>query len=100
LSEAYKLIPSKRGVTLDDAYKEESFKAFVNRNHRHERWFEYCKKLEGLPRNTSTHAAGVIVNDQPLYQSIPLTEGETGLLTQWTLTEAERIGLLTIDFLG
>ncbi|PWZ93565.1 DNA polymerase III subunit alpha, partial [Staphylococcus pseudintermedius] len=45
-------------------------------------------------------AAGVIVNDQPLYQSIPLTEGETGLLTQWTMTEAERIGLLKIDFLG
>lgn len=100
LSEASKLIPSKLGVTLDDAYKEERFKAFVHRNHRHERWFEYCKKLEGLPRNTSTHAAGVIVNDQPLYQSIPLTEGETGLLTQWTMTEAERIGLLKIDFLG
>ncbi|WP_353419918.1 DNA polymerase III subunit alpha [Staphylococcus delphini] len=100
LSEASKLIPSKLGVTLDDAYKEERFKALVHRNHRHERWFEYCKKLEGLPRNTSTHAAGVIVNDQPLYQSIPLTEGETGLLTQWTMTEAERIGLLKIDFLG
>lgn len=100
LSEASKLIPSKLGVTLDEAYKEERFKAFVHRNHRHERWFEYCKKLEGLPRNTSTHAAGVIVNDQPLYQSIPLTEGETGLLTQWTMTEAERIGLLKIDFLG
>ncbi len=100
LSEASKLIPSKLGVTLDEAYAQENFKAFVHRNHRNERWFEFCKKLEGLPRNTSTHAAGVIVNDQPLYESIPLTEGDTGLLTQWTMTEAERIGLLKIDFLG
>ncbi|UEX90976.1 DNA polymerase III subunit alpha [Staphylococcus ratti] len=100
LSEASKLIPSKLGVTLKDAYATEAFKQFVHRNHRHEQWFELCKKLEGLPRNTSTHAAGVIVNDQPLYETIPLTQGETGVLTQWTMTEAERIGLLKIDFLG
>ena len=58
------------------------------------------KKLEGLPRHTSTHAAGIIINDQPLYKFAPLTLGDTGLLTQWTMTEAERIGLLKIDFLG
>ncbi|MCE3398397.1 DNA polymerase III subunit alpha, partial [Staphylococcus aureus] len=55
---------------------------------------------EGLPRHTSTHAAGIIINDQPLYKYAPLTLGDTGLLTQWTMTEAERIGLLKIDFLG
>ncbi|MDP4468505.1 DNA polymerase III subunit alpha [Staphylococcus hyicus] len=100
LSEASKLIPSKLGITLDDAYQSEAFQQFVHRNHRHEQWFEMCKKLEGLPRNTSTHAAGVIVNDQPLFQTIPLMQGDTGILTQWTMTEAERIGLLKIDFLG
>ncbi|PTG10463.1 DNA polymerase III subunit alpha [Staphylococcus chromogenes] len=100
LSEASKLIPSKLGVTLDEAYATEAFKQFVHRNHRHEQWFKLCKKLEGLPRNTSTHAAGVIVNDHPLYETIPLTQGDTGILTQWTMTEAERIGLLKIDFLG
>lgn len=100
LSEASKLIPSKLGITLDEAYTSEAFQQFVHRNHRHEQWFELCKKLEGLPRNTSTHAAGVIVNDQPLYETIPLVQGETGLLTQWTMTEAERLGLLKIDFLG
>ena len=100
LSEASKLIPSKLGVTLDEAYATEAFKQFVHRNHRHEQWFKLCKKLEGLPRNTSTHAAGIIVNDRPLYETIPLTQGDTGILTQWTMTEAERIGLLKIDFLG
>lgn len=43
---------------------------------------------------------GIIINDQPLYNYAPLTLGDTGLLTQWTMTEAERIGLLKIDFLG
>ncbi|PHK50930.1 DNA polymerase III subunit alpha [Staphylococcus edaphicus] len=100
LNEISKLIPHKLGITLDEAYTLDAFKQFVHRNHRHERWFEICKKLEGLPRHTSTHAAGIIINDHPLYEYAPLTLGDTGLLTQWTMTEAERIGLLKIDFLG
>lgn len=100
LNEISKLIPHKLGITLDEAYQQEDFKQFVHRNHRHERWFEICKKLEGLPRHTSTHAAGIIINDHPLYQYAPLTQGDGGILTQWTMTEAERIGLLKIDFLG
>lgn len=100
LNEISKLIPHKLGITLDEAYQNDAFKKFVHRHHRHERWFELCKKLEGLPRHTSTHAAGIIINDHPLYDYAPLTKGDTGLLTQWTMTEAERIGLLKIDFLG
>lgn len=100
LNEISALIPHKLGITLDEAYEKNEFKQFVHRNHRHERWFEICKKLEGLPRHTSTHAAGIIINDHPLYEYTPLTLGDTGILTQWTMTEAERIGLLKIDFLG
>ncbi len=98
LNEISSLIPHKLGITLDEAYQIDDFKKFVHRNHRHERWFSICKKLEGLPRHTSTHAAGIIINDHPLYEYAPLTKGDTGLLTQWTMTEAERIGLLKIDF--
>ncbi|KIX89961.1 DNA polymerase III subunit alpha [Staphylococcus microti] len=100
MSEASKLISMSGKTTLEEAYTYEPFHTFVHRNHLHEKWYELCRQLEGLPRNTSTHAAGVIVNDRPLFESIPLTEGDTGLLTQWTMTEAERIGLLKIDFLG
>lgn len=100
LNEMSSLIPHRLGITLDQAYEQDDFQAFVHRNHRHEKWFEICKKLEGLPRHTSTHAAGIIINDQPLEQFIPLTSGDNGLLTQWTMTEAERLGLLKIDFLG
>ncbi|MCS4485681.1 DNA polymerase III subunit alpha [Staphylococcus americanisciuri] len=100
MNEASKLISMSGATTLEGAYAFEPFQTFVHRNHLHEKWYELCRQLEGLPRNTSTHAAGVIVNDRPLYESIPLTEGDTGLLTQWTMTESERIGLLKIDFLG
>src|SRR5699024_12820853 len=64
------------------------------------RLFEICKKVEVLPRHTSIHAAVIIINDHPLYEYTPLTVGDTGILTQWTMTEAERIGLLKIDFPG
>ena len=56
LNEISKLIPHQLGITLDKAYEDEQFKQFVHRNHRHEKWFELSKKLEGLPRHTSTHA--------------------------------------------
>ena len=55
LNEISKLIPHQLGITLDKAYEDEQFKQFVHRNHRHEKWFELSKKLEGLPRHTSTH---------------------------------------------
>lgn len=100
LSEISHLIPSKLGITLDEAYDTQAFKDFVHRNHRHEMWFKLSRKLEGLPRHTSTHAAGIIINERPLYQYVPLLMGDTGLLTQWTMTEDERLGLLKIDFLG
>ena len=100
LNEISNLIPHQLGITLEEAYQNEKFKTFVHKSHRHEKWFEISKKLEGLPRHTSTHAAGIIINDKPLYHFAPLTIGDTGILTQWTMTEAERLGLLKIDFLG
>ncbi|WP_025904317.1 DNA polymerase III subunit alpha [Mammaliicoccus sciuri] len=95
-----KLIPHKLGITLDEAFEDDAFKQFVNQNHLHEKWFQLSKQLEGLPRHTSTHAAGIIINDQSLHQFVPTMMGDTGVLTQWTMTETEKIGLLKIDFLG
>ncbi|MCU5746103.1 DNA polymerase III subunit alpha [Staphylococcus sp. SQ8-PEA] len=100
LNEISSLIPHKLGITLNQAYDNKKFQEFVRRNYRHEKWFEISKKLEGLPRHTSTHAAGIIINNHPLVRYVPLTVGDNGLLTQWTMTEDERLGLLKIDFLG
>ncbi|WP_323704598.1 DNA polymerase III subunit alpha [Mammaliicoccus sp. Dog046] len=95
-----KLIPHKLGITLNEAFESDEFKQFVTQNHLHEKWFQLCQQLEGLPRHTSTHAAGIIINDQPLHEFVPTMMGDTGMLTQWTMTETEKIGLLKIDFLG
>ena len=94
-----KLIPHKLGITLDEAFEDDAFKQFVSQNHLHEKWFQLSKQLEGLPRHTSTHAAGIIINDQSLHQFVPTMMGDTGVLTQWTMTETEKIGLLKLTFL-
>ena len=100
LNEISSLIPHKPGITLEEASQGKRFQAFIHRNYRHEKWFEISKKLEGLPRHTSTHAAGIIINNHPLHHYVPLVMGDNGVLTQWTMTEDERLGLLKIDFLG
>lgn len=62
-----KLIPSKLGITLKDAYEEsQSLREFIQGNLLHERVFEIAKRVEGLPRHTSIHAAGVIMSQEPL----------------------------------
>ncbi|KAA1039898.1 DNA polymerase III subunit alpha [Macrococcus equipercicus] len=94
------LMPKKLGLTLNDAYQLDDFKAFVNKDDRHQQWFEIACQLEGLPRHTSTHAAGIIIHDQLLTDYVPLLPGDGINLTQWTMTEVERLGLLKIDFLG
>jgi len=63
--------------------------------------FETAKKIEGLPRHVSTHAAGVVISDQELTDYVPLQTGSNGIpLTQLAMGEVEEIGLLKMDFLG
>ena len=58
-------------------------------------------KLEGLPRHTSTHAAGVVLSEEPLVEVIPITQGHDGVfLTQYSMEHLEELGLLKMDFLG
>lgn len=63
--------------------------------------FKAAVKLEGLPRHLSTHAAGVVISEEPLVNHVPLMEGSEGvLLTQFSMGELESVGLLKMDFLG
>ena len=65
------------------------------------KWFQAAKTLEGLPRNASTHAAGVILSPIPLVETVPLQNGGDDIyLTQWAMGDVEEIGLLKMDFLG
>ncbi|WP_066292490.1 DNA polymerase III subunit alpha [Bacillus sp. FJAT-29937] len=97
-----KRIPSKLGISLKDAYKEsESLRMFVSESDLNRRLFETALKIEGLPRHTSTHAAGVIISEKPLVNVIPIQNGHDGVyLTQYSMEHLEEIGLLKMDFLG
>ncbi|MFS0689121.1 DNA polymerase III subunit alpha [Sporosarcina sp. 179-K 8C2 HS] len=65
------------------------------------KWLQAAKTLEGLPRNASTHAAGVILSPMPLVETVPLQSGGDDIyLTQWAMGDVEEIGLLKMDFLG
>ncbi|GIN74716.1 DNA polymerase III subunit alpha [Bacillus sp. J14TS2] len=102
LEELSKLIPSRLGMSLKQALQEsEGLQKFIQQTERNRLLFETALILEGLPRHTSTHAAGVIISEQPLTELIPLQGGETGTyLTQFPMGDLEEIGLLKMDFLG
>lgn len=95
-------IPSRPGIVLKEAYQESSnLRQFVDQSSRHQQWFNAAMKLEGLPRHTSTHAAGVVISDRPLVDIVPLQQGQEYIhLTQWPMDILEDIGLLKMDFLG
>lgn len=97
-----KLIPSRVGITLEEAFQEsQPLREFVQGNLLHERVFEIAKRVEGLPRHTSIHAAGVIMSQEPLTGSVAIQEGHHDVyVTQYPAEVLEELGLLKMDFLG
>ncbi|WP_160723982.1 DNA polymerase III subunit alpha [Bacillus sp. USDA818B3_A] len=97
-----KLVPSRLGINLEAAYKEsEQLRKYVNDTPLNKRLFDTALKLEGLPRHTSTHAAGVVISEKPLVELIPIQRGSGDVyLTQYSMEHLEEIGLLKMDFLG
>lgn len=61
---------------------------------------DIAKKLEGLSRHASTHAAGVVISEKPLVNYVPLQKNEESIVTQFTMNTLEELGLLKMDFLG
>ncbi|MEO4051946.1 DNA polymerase III subunit alpha [Solibacillus sp. CAU 1738] len=102
LEKISKMIPNKQGTTLQDAYAQsEKLRAWIIEEPMRGRWFETALKLEGLPRNSSTHAAGVVLSPVPLVEVVPIEDGHDDIyLTQWPMQEVEQSGLLKMDFLG
>ncbi|UQS85431.1 DNA polymerase III subunit alpha [Apilactobacillus apisilvae] len=96
-------IPSKQlHVTLDEAYQQsQKLKNLISDNALNRLLFLTARKLEGLPRHYSTHAAGLILSKNELFKTSPLQNGNEGILmTQYSKNYVEEIGLLKIDFLG
>ena len=95
-------IPNTLKITLEDAYQSSNkLRELVAHSQKNTLLFETAKKIEGLPRHVSTHAAGVVISDQDLTHLIPLQPGSNEIpLTQFAMKEVEDVGLLKMDFLG
>ena len=96
-----KMIPTQLGITIDkalssnpelkQAYEEEDEVRYV---------IDMSRRLEGLPRHSSTHAAGVVICSRPVTDYVPLSSNDGVITTQYTMTTLEELGLLKMDFLG
>ena len=97
-----KLIPQAPNMTLDRALSEvKELRALKENDDNVNELITIAKQLEGLPRHTSTHAAGVVIGSQSIDEFVPLSLGqEDAINTQFTMTEIEELGLLKMDFLG
>jgi DNA polymerase-3 subunit alpha len=98
-----KLIPASLDMTLDKAIKTEpQLKQDYEQNEQTKRVIDICKKLEGLTRHASVHAAGIVIADQPLTDFIPLYKAPDSddVITQFEGPVVEKIGLLKMDILG
>ncbi|MFY0519371.1 DNA polymerase III subunit alpha [Lysinibacillus sp. UGB7] len=97
-----KLIEKSKTSNIMDVYKSsKEFQEFVNKDRRNQVWYDTCCRLEGLTRNKTTHAAGVVLTPKPLINYVPLQSGNDGIyLTQWDMNEVEGEGVLKMDFLG
>lgn len=102
LEQLSRRIPARLGINLEDAYKEsQHLRAFVDESPVNRKLYETALKIEGLPRHTSTHAAGVIISEKQLIELIPIQQGHNQVyLTQYSMEHLEEIGLLKMDFLG
>jgi DNA polymerase-3 subunit alpha len=98
-----KLVPESLGITLDRALKTEpQLKQAYEQNQQTKKVIDICKKLEGLARHASVHAAGVVIADEPLTDFLPLYKapGSDDVITQFEGPTVEKVGLLKMDFLG
>ena len=98
-----KLVPETLGITLGEALEQSpELRARVESDGKVARLYETARKLEGLTRHASTHAAGVVIGTQPLIEMVPLyRDPRTGdVMTQFDMRCVEKVGLIKFDFLG
>ena len=96
-----KLVPSTPHITLKEAIESSpKLKEMYQNDGRIQTLVDTAMSLEGMPRNTSTHAAGVVITADPVYSYVPLSTNDNTVVTQYTMTTIEELGLLKMDFLG
>jgi DNA polymerase-3 subunit alpha len=96
-----KKIPRALGITIEKALEEsDEFKALYESDAQIKELIDTAKSVEGMPRNSSTHAAGIVITDRPVSDYVPLARNDDSVVTQFTMTTIEELGLLKMDFLG
>ncbi len=97
-----RMIPGELNITIDKALdKNPELQKLYQEDEQARRLIDMCKRLEGLPRHSSMHAAGVVICPEAADEFVPLSRGSDGsVTTQFTMTTLEELGLLKMDFLG
>ncbi len=96
-----KLIPQSPGMTLERALStSKELKNLYDGDSLIKDLLDMAIKLEGMPRHASTHAAGVVISDRPVSDYVPLATNDDSVVTQYTMTALDELGLLKMDFLG
>ncbi len=101
VDEVAKLIPQELKITIDKALKmSNELSGLYQSNDDVKKLIDISKKVEGMPRHASTHAAGVVITRDPVSSYVPLAVNDESVVTQFTMVTLEQLGLLKMDFLG
>ena len=96
-----KMIPTVLNITIDQALEmNQELKREYESDPRVAELINVARRLEGLPRHSSTHAAGVVISEKPLVEYLPLQKNDEAIVTQFPMGTLEELGLLKMDFLG
>ncbi len=96
-----KLIPTDINMTIEKALKVSSeLKIVYDTDETVHNLIDVAKSIEGMPRHITIHAAGVVITDKPVSEYVPLSKSDDAVVTQFTMTTLEELGLLKMDFLG
>ncbi len=96
-----RLVPATLNITLAESLKiSPQLKERYDSEPQVKTLIDTAMGVEGMPRNTSTHAAAVVITKEPVYQYVPLSKNDDTVVIQYTMTTVEELGLLKMDFLG
>lgn len=96
-----KLVPMKLNITIDKAMEQSrELKNLYDSDERTKELIDMARRVEGMPRHASTHAAGVVITKDEVSSYVPLAKNDEAVVTQYNMTDIERLGLLKMDFLG
>ena len=94
-----KLVPNELKMTIAKALKmSPELKKLYDSDEKTRELIDLASQVEGMPRNASTHAAGVVITDKPVVEYVPLQSNDGQMVTQFTMTTIDELGLIKMDF--